>query len=128
MASVLSIAPRGAADPLSSNGIIWSTVSSCAASTRSSPCSESARFRFRKLEICAWLNEATPEQHDRPNRLGEGEDQSPRRRPLLSCEQKPEVLRFAGGTDADLRIQWQEFLLMMIASAFELPQIGRAHV
>jgi hypothetical protein len=31
------------------------------------------------------------------------------------------VLRFAGGTDADLRIQWQEFLLMMIANAFELP-------
>jgi len=41
--------------------------------------------------------------------------------PLLSCEQKPEVLRFAGGTDADLRIQWQEFLMRMIANAFELP-------
>jgi phage portal protein BeeE len=41
--------------------------------------------------------------------------------PLLSCEQKPEVLRFAGGTDADLRLAWQEALIRMIANAFELP-------
>jgi phage portal protein BeeE len=41
--------------------------------------------------------------------------------PILSCEEKPEVLRFAGGTDADLRLQWQEFLLRMIANAFDLP-------
>jgi len=41
--------------------------------------------------------------------------------PVLSSEQKPEVLRFAGGTDADLRLQWQQFLLTMIANAFDLP-------
>jgi phage portal protein BeeE len=41
--------------------------------------------------------------------------------PLLSCEQKPEVLRFAGGTDADLRLEWQQFLITLIANAFELP-------
>ena len=41
--------------------------------------------------------------------------------PILSCAQKPEVLRFAGGTDADLHLQWQEFLLRMMANAFELP-------
>ena len=40
---------------------------------------------------------------------------------MLSCEKKPEVLRFAGGTDADLRLQWQEFLIRMIANAFDLP-------
>jgi capsid portal protein len=40
---------------------------------------------------------------------------------VLSSEQKPEVLRFAGGTDADLRLQWQQFLLTMIANAFDLP-------
>jgi phage portal protein BeeE len=39
----------------------------------------------------------------------------------MSSEQKPEVLRFAGGTDADLRLAWQEFLIMMIANAFDLP-------
>jgi phage portal protein BeeE len=31
------------------------------------------------------------------------------------------VLRFAGGTDADLRLAWQEFLILMIANAFDLP-------
>jgi phage portal protein BeeE len=31
------------------------------------------------------------------------------------------VLRFAGGTDADLRIAWQEFLIRMIGNAFDLP-------
>ena len=41
--------------------------------------------------------------------------------PVLSSEQKPEVLRFAGGTDADLRLEWQQFLLTMIANAFDLP-------
>jgi len=106
---------------LSSTGINWSTVSPCAASTRSSPSRDSARFPFRKFEICAWLNEATPEQHDRLIRWWQDEIEGTGRVPLLSCEQKPEVLRFAGGTDADLRIQWQEFLMRMIANAFELP-------
>ena len=36
-------------------------------------------------------------------------------------ENKPEVLRFGGGTDADLRLQWQEFLLRVIADAFDIP-------
>jgi hypothetical protein len=114
-------AGSGLADALRSNGINWSTVRFCAASTRSSPSSDKARFLFKKLEICAWLNEATPEQHDRLIRWWQDEIESTGRVPLLSCEQKPEVLRFAGGTDADLRIQWQEFLLRMIANAFELP-------
>ena len=41
--------------------------------------------------------------------------------PVLSSADKPEVLRFAGGTDAELRMEWQEFLLRMIANAFDLP-------
>ncbi|HXV16036.1 MAG TPA: phage portal protein, partial [Gemmatimonadaceae bacterium] len=41
--------------------------------------------------------------------------------PILSVEQKPEVLRFGAGTDADLRISWQEFLIRIIADAFDLP-------
>jgi len=40
--------------------------------------------------------------------------------PLISTDQKPEVLRFAQGTDADLRLQWQEFLIRMVANAFGL--------
>src|ERR1700754_3993875 len=95
----------------------------CEAKTRSSPSSERARLRLRKLEICAWLNEATPEQHDRLIRWWQDEVEGTGQVPILSCEQKPEVLRFAGGTDADLRLQWQGFLVRMIAIAFELPPI-----
>jgi HK97 family phage portal protein len=73
------------------------------------------------VQYALWLNEATPEQHDRLIRWWQDEIEGTGRVPILSCEQKPEVLRFAGGTDADLRIEWQEFLLRMIANAFELP-------
>ena len=73
------------------------------------------------VQYALWLNEATPEQHDRLIRWWQDEIEGTGRVPLLSCENKPEVLRFAGGTDADLRIQWQEFLLRMIANAFDLP-------
>ncbi len=73
------------------------------------------------VQYALWLNEATPEQHDRLIRWWQDEIEGTGRVPILSCEQQPEVLRFAGGTDADLRIQWQEFLLRMIANAFDLP-------
>ncbi|WP_263382787.1 phage portal protein [Granulicella arctica] len=73
------------------------------------------------VQYALWLNEATPEQHDRLIRWWQDEIEGTGKVPLLSCEQKPEVLRFAGGTDADLRLQWQEFLILMVANAFELP-------
>jgi HK97 family phage portal protein len=73
------------------------------------------------VQYALWLNEATPEQHDRLIRWWQDEIEGTGRVPVLSCENKPEVLRFAGGTDADLRLQWQEFLIRMIANAFELP-------
>ena len=73
------------------------------------------------VQYALWLNEATPEQHDRLIRWWQDEIEGTGRVPLLSCEQKPEVLRFAGGTDADLRLEWQEALIRMIANAFELP-------
>ena len=73
------------------------------------------------VQYALWLNEATPEQHDRLIRWWQDEIEGTGRVPLLSCEQKPEVLRFAGGTDADLRLAWQEMLMRLIANAFELP-------
>ena len=72
-------------------------------------------------QYALWLNEATPEQHDRLIRWWQDEIEGTGRVPILSCEQKPEVLRFAGGTDADLRLQWQEALVRMIVNAFDLP-------
>jgi phage portal protein BeeE len=73
------------------------------------------------VQYALWLNEATPEQHDRLIRWWQDEIEGTGRVPVLSCENKPEVLRFAGGTDADLRLAWQEFLIRMIGNAFHLP-------
>lgn len=75
------------------------------------------------VQYALWLNEATPEQHDRLIRWWQDEIEGTGKVPLLSCEQKPEVLKFSGGTDAELRLQWQEFLVRMIANAFDLPPI-----
>ena len=68
-----------------------------------------------------WLQNVTPEHHERLIRWWQDEIEGTGRVPILSVENKPEVLRFGGGTDADLRLQWQEFLLRIIADAFDLP-------
>jgi len=74
-------------------------------------------------QYALWLNESTPAQHDRLIRWWQDEIEGTGRVPLISTEQKPEVLRFAQGTDADLRLAWQEFLIRMIANAFGLPPL-----
>lgn len=73
------------------------------------------------VQYALWLDETTPEQHDRLTRWWQDEIEGTGRVPIISSKTKPEVLRFAGGTDADLRLQWQEFLLRLIANAFDLP-------
>lgn len=73
------------------------------------------------VQYALWLNETTPAQHERLIRWWQDEIEGTGRVPLLSTEQKPEVLRFAAGTDADLRLSWQEFLIRMVANAFSLP-------
>ena len=74
-------------------------------------------------QYALWLNEATPAQHDRLIRWWQDEIEGTGRVPLISTTQKPEVLRFAQGTDADLRLAWQEFLIRMVANAFGLPPL-----
>ena len=74
-------------------------------------------------QYALWLNEATPAQHDRLIRWWQDEIEGTGRVPMLSTEQKPEVLRFVQGTDADLRLAWQEFLIRMVANAFGLPPL-----
>jgi len=74
-------------------------------------------------QYALWLNEATPQQHDRLIRWWQDEIEGTGRVPLISTEQKPEVLRFAQGTDADLRLAWQQFLIRMVANAFGLPPL-----
>ena len=77
--------------------------------------------RIRWCEYALWLQDLTSEHHERLIRWWQDEIEGTGRVPILSVENKPEVLRFGGGTDADLRLQWQEFLLRMIADAFDLP-------
>ena len=74
-------------------------------------------------QYALWLSEATPAQHDRLIRWWQDEIEGTGRVPLISSEQKPEVLRFAQGTDADMRLAWQEFLIRMVANAFNLPPL-----
>lgn len=73
------------------------------------------------VQYALWMQDRTPEQHERLIQWWQDEVEGTGRVPVMSSETKPEVLRFAGGTDADLRLAWQEFLLMMIANAFDLP-------
>lgn len=74
-------------------------------------------------QYALWLNETTPSQQERLIRWWQDEIEGTGRVPLISTEQKPEVLRFAQGTDADLRLAWQEFLIRMVANAFGLPPL-----
>jgi HK97 family phage portal protein len=73
------------------------------------------------VQYALWLQDLTPEHHERLIRWWQDEIEGTGKVPILSAESKPEVLRFGGGTDADLRLQWQEFLLRVIANAFDLP-------
>ena len=73
------------------------------------------------VQYALWLQNLTPAHHERLIRWWQDEIEGTGRVPILSVESKPEVLRFGGGTDADLRLAWQEFLLRVIADAFDLP-------
>ena len=73
------------------------------------------------VQYALWLQDLTPEHHERLIRWWQDEIEGTGKVPILSVESKPEVLRFGGGTDADLRLQWQEFLLRIVADAFDLP-------
>lgn len=73
------------------------------------------------VQYALWLQDLTPDHHERLIRWWQDEIEGTGKVPILSVESKPEVLRFGGGTDADLRLQWQEFLLRVVADAFDLP-------
>ena len=73
------------------------------------------------VQFALWLQDLTPVHHERLIRWWQDEIEGTGRVPILSVESKPEVLRFGAGTDADLRLEWQEFLLRVIADAFDLP-------
>jgi HK97 family phage portal protein len=73
------------------------------------------------VQYALWMQDRTPEQHERLIQWWQDEVEGTGRVPVMSSETPPQVVRFGGGTDADLRLQWQQFLLTMIANAFDLP-------
>jgi phage portal protein BeeE len=73
------------------------------------------------VQYALWLQDLTPTHHERLIRWWQDEIEGTGRVPILSAENRPEVLRFGQGSDADLRLSWQEFLLRIIADAFDLP-------
>lgn len=73
------------------------------------------------VQYALWLKDRTPEQHERLSRWWQEDVEGSGRVPVLSTEEPPQVIKLAGGTDAELRMQWQQFLLVMIANAFDLP-------
>ncbi len=73
------------------------------------------------VQYALWLKDLSPAHHERLIRWWQDEIEGTGRVPILSVESRPEVLRFGGGTDTDLRLEWQEFLLRVIACAFDLP-------
>ena len=73
------------------------------------------------VQYALWMQGLSPEKHERLIRWWQDEIEGTGRVPIMSAETKPEVLRFGAGTDADLRLAWQEFLLRIIADAFDLP-------
>jgi hypothetical protein len=73
------------------------------------------------VQYALWLQNLTPQHHERLIRWWQDEIEGTGKVPILSVESKPEVLRFGAGTDADLRLNWQEFLIRIIADAFDLP-------
>ncbi|PSH05006.1 MAG: hypothetical protein CXZ00_04500 [Acidobacteria bacterium] len=75
------------------------------------------------VQYALWMQELDPAQHERLIRWWQDEIEGTGRVPILTAEKKPEVLRFGVGTDADLRLAWQEFLIRIIASAFDIPPL-----
>jgi phage portal protein BeeE len=75
------------------------------------------------VQYALWMQDLDPGQHERLIRWWQDDIEGTGRVPILTAENKPEVLRFGAGTDADLRLSWQEFLIRVIASAFDLPPL-----
>ena len=73
------------------------------------------------VQYALWLKDRTPEQHERLTRWWQEEIEGSGHVPVLSSEEPPQVIRLAQGSDAELRLEWQQFLLTMIANAFDLP-------
>jgi phage portal protein BeeE len=74
------------------------------------------------MQFALWLGDLPPAQYDRVLSWWQNELEGTGKVPIISnLPAKPEVLRFGEGSDRDLRLEWQKFLIRIIADAFDLP-------
>lgn len=76
------------------------------------------------VQFALWLQEMPPASYDKVISWWQNEIEGTGRVPIIAnLPAKPEVLRFGEGSDRDLRLEWQRFLMRIIADAFDLPPL-----
>jgi len=76
------------------------------------------------VQFALWLEQMPPSSYDKVISWWQNEIEGTGRVPIIAnLPAKPEVLRFSEGSDRDLRLEWQRFLIRIIADAFDLPPL-----
>jgi phage portal protein BeeE len=76
------------------------------------------------VQFALWLAEMPPASYDKVISWWQNEIEGTGRVPIIAnLPAKPEVLRFSEGSDRDLRLEWQRFLIRIVADAFDLPPL-----
>ncbi len=76
------------------------------------------------VQFALWLSEMPPSSYDKVISWWQNEIEGTGKVPIIAnLPAKPEVLRFGEGSDRDLRLEWQKFLIRIIADAFDLPPL-----
>jgi phage portal protein BeeE len=76
------------------------------------------------VQFALWLSEMPPASYDKVISWWQNEIEGTGKVPIIAnLPSRPEVLRFGEGSDRDLRLEWQRFLIRIIADAFDLPPL-----
>jgi phage portal protein BeeE len=76
------------------------------------------------VQYALWLQEMPATSYDKVIAWWQNEIEGTGKVPIIAnLPAKPEVLRFGEGSDKDLRLEWQQFLMRIIADAFDLPPL-----
>ena len=76
------------------------------------------------VQFALWLAEMPPSSYDKVISWWQNEIEGTGKVPIIAnLPSRPEVLRFSEGSDRDLRLEWQKFLIRIIADAFDLPPL-----
>ena len=76
------------------------------------------------VQFALWLAEMPPSSYDKVISWWQNEIEGTGKVPIIAnLPSRPEVLRFSEGSDRDLRLEWQRFLIRIIANAFDLPPL-----